>query len=74
LLRLTPTLELQMTHAKYLRSLARFIKIKVVNLFLETGSTDCGLYTIAMMTSITHNDDPTKLVYNQQDTSALRKI
>jgi len=58
---------LQITIAKYLRSQARSIRIKVVNVSLQTGSNDCGLYTIVMMTSIAHNDDPAKLVYNQQE-------
>ena len=60
-------MELQITIAKYLRSHARSIKIKVVNVPVQTGSTDCGLYAIAMMTSIAHSDDPATLVYNQQE-------
>jgi len=66
-LQLSPTLEVQMTIAKYLRSQTKSIKIKVVNVSIQSGSTDCGLYAIAMMTSIAHSEDPAKLVYNQQE-------
>lgn len=33
----------------------------------QKGSSDCGLYAITMMTSITNNDDTINLVYNQQE-------
>jgi len=63
----TPTLEVQIIIAKYLRSHTKVIKIKVINVPTQTGSTNCGLHAIAMMTSIAHADDPAMLVYNQQE-------
>ena len=64
-LQLSPSIETQIIIAKYLRSQANFINIKQVNVATQAGSTDCGLYAIAMMTSIARNDGQAKLVYNQ---------
>ena len=66
-LQLSPTLQTQIVITKYLRSQSSSIKMKVVNVAVQKGSTDCGLYAIAMMTSIAYKEDPTHVVYNQQD-------
>ena len=34
---------------------------------MQKGSTDCGLYAIAMMTSIAYKEDSIHVVYNRQD-------
>ena len=50
--------------ARYLRSQSQSFKIKVAT---QKGSTDCGLYAIAMMTSLAYNENPVTIIYNQQD-------
>jgi len=45
------SLDMQTVIARYLRSLSQSLRIKVINVALQKGSTDCGLYAIAMMTS-----------------------
>ena len=66
-LQMKPTLYIQTVIARYLKSQSHAFKIKVANVATQKGSTDCSLYAIAMMTSITHNDNPVNLIYNQQD-------
>jgi len=39
----------------------------VINVAMQKGSTDSGVYAIAMMTSIAFKEDPAYIVYNQQD-------
>jgi len=36
----------------------------LINVALQKGSTDCGLYAIAMMTSIAFKQDPEGIVYD----------
>ena len=33
----------------------------------QTGSTDCGAFAIAVMTSLTHDEDPSKINYIQEE-------
>ena len=66
-LQLSPALHTQTVVARYIKSKLHSIKIKVVNVATQKGGLDCGLYAIAMMTSIANNDDPVNLVYNQQE-------
>ena len=66
-LQLSPALHTQTVIVQYLKSKLHSIKIKVVNVATQKGSSDCGLYAIAKMTSIANNDDPVNLVYNQQE-------
>ena len=33
----------------------------------QTGSTDCGVFAIAVITSLTHNEDPSKIKYSQEE-------
>ena len=66
-LQLSPDLHTQTVIAKYLKSKLHSIRIKVVNVATQKGSSDCGLYCTAMMTSLANNDDPVNVVYNQQE-------
>lgn len=66
-LQMKPNLYRQTVIARYLKSQSHSFKIKVANVAIQKGSTDCGLYAIAMMTSIAHNDNPVNLIYNQQN-------
>ena len=53
--------------ARYLRSQVHVIRIRVANVALQKGSSDCGLYVIAMMTSLAYDDDPITQLYSQQE-------
>ena len=46
-----PSLATQKVIARYLKSPLKSIRIEVINVALQKGSVDCGLYAIAMMTS-----------------------
>ena len=50
--------------AKYLISPLKSIRIKVINVALQKGSADCGLYAIAMVTSIANNKEPANVVWH----------
>ena len=63
-LQLRPNLYTQLRISCYL-SLS--FKIKVANVATQKGRTDCGLYVIAMMTSLAYNENSVHLMYNQQD-------
>ena len=62
-----PSVETQTVIAKYIRSQSKSVKIKVVNVARQEGNTDCGLYAVAMMTSIAYKEDPVTVVYSQAD-------
>ena len=64
-----PSVETQKVIARYLKCKLKSILIKVINVSLQKGSADCGLYAIAMMTSLANNEDPANVVYDQ---TALR--
>ena len=64
-----PSWETQQVIARYLKSPSKSIKIKLVNVATQKGSTDCGLYAIAMMTSLANKEEPLNIVYDQ---TALR--
>ena len=66
-LQMQPNLYTRTVIAQYLRSQSHSFKIKVANVATQKGSTDCGLYAIAMMTSLAYNENPSNLIYNQQD-------
>lgn len=59
-----PSLDTQTVIARYLRSSSSSIRIKLINVAMQKGSTDCGLYAIAMMTSIAFKQDPECIVYD----------
>lgn len=42
------------------------IRIRVANVALQKGSSDCGLYVIAMMTSLIYDDDPITQLHSQE--------
>ena len=60
-------LKTQTVIAKYIRSQSKSVKIKVINVATQKGNTDCGLYAVAMMTSImiAYKEDPVNVVYSQ---------
>jgi hypothetical protein len=41
--------------------------INIMNVGRQTESQECGLYSIAYLTSIAHGEDPTAVKYNQDD-------
>ena len=41
-------------------------KIEVMNISKQSGAVDCGLYAIAVLTSLAFGQDPTTLVYDQE--------
>ena len=63
-----PSLDTQTVIARYHRSTSQSIRIKLIiitskliNVALQKGNTDCGLYAIAMMTSKTYKQDENML-------------
>ena len=66
-LQLSPNLDTQTVIARYLKSQLHAVRIRVANVALQKGSSDCGLYVIAMMTSLAYNEDPTTRLYSQQE-------
>jgi len=47
-------------------------KVLIVNLMnsnttKQTGVADCGLYALAVATCLLHNQDPTSVVFNQEE-------
>ena len=66
-LQLSPNLDTQTVIARYLRSQVHVIRIRVANVALQKGSSDCELYVIAMMTSLAYDDDPITQLYSQQE-------
>ena len=59
-----PSVETQTVIAKYIRSQSKSVKIKVINVATQKGNKDCGLYAVAMMTSIAYKEAPVKVVYS----------
>ena len=59
-----PSVETQTVIAKYIRSQSKSVKIKVINVATQKRNTDCGLYAVAMMTSIAYKEDPVNVVYS----------
>ena len=59
-----PNVETQIIIGRYMKSKSSFIIIKLVNLALQKGSSDCGLYTIAILTTLAFGNDPAKHVYH----------
>jgi len=41
---------------------AKSVKLKVINAATQKGNTDCGLYAVAMMTSITYKEDQVNII------------
>jgi len=38
-----------------------------MNTAKQTGVADCGLYALAVATCLLHNQDPTSVVFNQEE-------
>ena len=65
LLQTTLTTESETVIAKYLHSEGSHIVMKYVNVALQSGSTECGLYAIAIMMALAFGEDPALLVFDQ---------
>ena len=61
-----PSLETQITICQY-KSKSSSIMIKLINLATQKGSADCGLYAIAALSTLAFGNDPTKIVYHQNE-------
>ena len=53
--------------AQLIQSKKRDFTIKIMNIQKQTNLVDCGLYSIAVLTSLLLGDDPTTLVYNKDE-------
>ena len=53
--------------AQLIQSKQRDFTIKIMNIQKQTNQVDCGLYSIAVLTSLLLGDDPTILVYNKDE-------
>ena len=62
-----PSLETQIIICRYMKSKATSVTIKLANLATQKGSSDCGLYAIAILTTLAFGNDPTKIVYHQDE-------
>ena len=62
-----PSLETQTIICRYMKSKASSVTIKLANLAAQKGSSDCGLYAIAILTTLAFGNDPTKIVYHQDE-------
>lgn len=66
-LQITLTLKSETIIARYLHSNSSYIIMKYMNVGTQTGSTECGLYTIAIMTALAYRQDPALLVFDQNN-------
>lgn len=41
------------------------VKCKMIDVQVQKGSKDCGVFVIAFLTSLAYNQDPGQIVYNQ---------
>lgn len=64
-LQTTLNLESEAVIARYLHSKSSHIVLKFVNITMQSGSTECGLYTVAVMTALAFRQDPALLVFDQ---------
>ena len=62
-LQTTLTTESETVISKYLHSEGSHIVMKYVNVALQSGSTECGLYAIAIMMALAFGEDPALLVF-----------
>ena len=58
-------LESETVIARYLNATSPHILMKFVNISMQSGSTECGLYAIAVMTALAFGHDPALLVFDQ---------
>lgn len=64
-LQTTLALQSETIIARYLHSNSSYIIMKYMNVGAQTGSTECGLYAIAIMTALAYGEDPALLVFDQ---------
>ena len=50
-----------------MKSKSSSVTIKLANLATQKGSSDCELYAIAIVTTLVLGNDPTKIVYHQDE-------
>jgi len=43
------------------------LTVNLMNTAKQTGVADCGLYVLAVATCLLHNQDPTSVVFNQEE-------
>ena len=43
------------------------LTVNLMNTAEQTGVADCGLYALAVATCLLHNQDPTSVVFNQEE-------
>ena len=66
-LQTTLSLESETVIARYLHSKSPHIVMKFVNIAMQSGSTECGLYAIAITTALAFGQDPAQLVFDQNN-------
>ena len=64
-LQTTLSLESETVIARYLHCKSPHIVMKFVNIAMQSGSTECGLYAVAVMTALAFGQDPAVLVFHQ---------
>ena len=50
------------------------IKIEIMNLVKQSGSTNCGLFALAFATSLCHGEVPVEKRYKQGERAHLRSV
>jgi len=45
----------------------KVLTVNLMNTAEQTGVVDCGLYALAVATCLLHNQDPTSVVFNQEE-------
>ena len=58
-------LHTQIVIAKYLQCDMSSITLKSMNIAAQSSSTECGLYAVATITSLAHQQDPAMVVFDQ---------
>ena len=53
--------------AGHIKTNAKSIKIKLMNVAKQTGVVNCGLYAIATVTCLALGDDPATVVFNNDE-------
>ena len=55
------------TIAHLLRSNTESIAINIMDVGRQRGTQDCGLFAIAFLTSLSFGEDPTKVIFDQEE-------
>lgn len=63
----TASAETQKTIAQLIQSSNRDFNVMMMNMQKQTNTVDCGLYSIAVLTSLLLGQDPITLVFNQKE-------